>query len=970
LHRTFPVVAGVAVVLLGCARPMLAQTNPSAPESTAAAAPRPEETAADALMKGGKPREAVRELERAANAYRRAADGLAVARVTLKRSQAKTSLGDLEGAARDAELARRDSAGDPGLLLQALTQIARVATDRSDFARADAALREALPIAERTGDARTQATVLRTLAILEDRRGLQRQALEHHQQAVQAADRSGDAALRVLTRGTTSGTLLGLSRYDEALATAQDEYDIAARAGVPALRAAALFDLAQTNAHVWNLDRAAVLWADAITAYREAGNLRSAALALKQSVETWFALGDFDRAASDGEQAVEQLRQTGHTQYVAETAARVALSEVRRGRVADARRWADRARTDLASAPESRHLFVHNDLGIVESELGDLAKARADFARVRDVALAVGNVEYEWRAQWGEGRVALRDRPADAVAPLERAIASIERLRQTIPAASLRASFMINRVGPYETLVEAHMATSSASTDDGARRALEVAERAKSRALADLLAEGRAATTDPDLTAIRDEEIAFGRRFSAVQRRAATAPGPAARQAALHELQDLEREYETLVVRIRRDNPAYASLAHPRALSAAEISATLAADEAFVEFVMTDKQGFAWVARRDSVHGYRIPGAKSLDPQVRLLTALVNARDVRATERLGARLHDTLLGPARATLEGVRRLIVVPDGVLQRLPFALLRSNDRWLLETHTLTLAPSATILHDLRQSRRARAPEPLLALAVPEASAGQAAIFDDGVGALGALAHAADEVRHASRLVGAAPESVRIGPAATEAVLKSAEAAQYRIVHFAAHAIADEIVPRRSSILLASGGEDDGLLQASEIANLSLQADLVVLAACRSNVGRLVRAEGLLSLSRAFMHAGARAVVATPWEIPDRDTAWLMRRFYSAIGEGLPPDEALRRAQLDALDSRGSRAAPATWAAFVVFGDARTPILDAPVRAGWWTWAVVLIIGAALAGALATRARLRARRTHASPHPEAGGR
>lgn len=91
-----------------------------------------------------------------------------------------------------------------------------MATDRSDFTRADAALRQALPISERAGNSRTHVTVLRTLAILEDRRGLQREALEHHLQAVHAADRSGDAALRARTRGTLSGTLLGLSRYDEA----------------------------------------------------------------------------------------------------------------------------------------------------------------------------------------------------------------------------------------------------------------------------------------------------------------------------------------------------------------------------------------------------------------------------------------------------------------------------------------------------------------------------------------------------------------------------------------------------------------------------------------------------------------------------------------------------------------------------------------------------------------------------------
>jgi CHAT domain-containing protein len=836
--RTLPLAASLALMLLPSGPALHAQPAPSEQESRVPSMPRPEEIAADRLLESGKPREALVDLERAADAYRRAGHRAALARVTLKASRARSAIGDLERAARDAEQARQLGAGDPVLRLQALTQVARVATDRSDFARADAALREALPIAERSGDTRTQATVLRTLAILEDRRGLQREALEHHLQAVSAADRSGDATLRVRTRGTASGTLLGLSRYDEALATAQDSYDIAQHAGVPALRAGALFDLAQTNAHVWNLDRAAELWAAAIGAYRETGNLAVVALALKQSVETWFALGEFERAAADGEKAVDLLRQTGQTQYVAETAARVALSEMRRGRAAEARMWADRARADLASAPESRHLFVHNDLGIVESEIGDLARSRADFARVRDVARRVGSVEYEWRAQWGEGRAALRDTPSNAIAPLERAVASIERLRQTIPEAGLRASFMINRVGPYETLVEAHMATSSAPTDEGVRRALEVAERARSRALADLLAEARARMTDPRLAAIRDEESAFGRRFSAVQQRIASTTDSAARAAALRDLQDLERDYETLVVRIRRDNPAYASLAHPRALTAAEIAAALEPDEALIELMTTEKQGFAWIVRRNSIHGHRIPGTPTLDRQVRLLTALLTARNDRATEQLGAQLYATLLGPGESSLRDARRLIIVADGVLQRLPFALLRSNDRWLVETHTIAMAPSATILQFLRQSR-ARASKPLLALAVPDALPGHAAIFDEGVRAPGALTHATGEVRYAAQVVGAAPESARTGSAATEAALKSPEAGQYRIVHFAAHAIADEVVPRRSAILLTPGGEDDGLLQVSEIANLSLNADLVVLAACHSNVGRLVRGE-----------------------------------------------------------------------------------------------------------------------------------
>jgi CHAT domain-containing protein len=948
-----------------------AQSTDRAPTPGPSSVLRPEEIAADELLAGSQPREALAQLARADAAYRRAGDRLARARVALKRSRSHLVLGELAAAARAADEARAGAKSDPQLYIQAATLLARVDIDGSHFERAEEVLREAMPIVERAEDARLEANLFRAFAVLENRRGEQRKALEYYNRAATAADRSNDAPARVAARADMTEALLGLSRYDAALASSQEGFEIAERAGGKGLRARALFALAQANAHVWNLDRSAELWAATNEAYRAVGELRSAALALKQGVETWFALGDFDRAAADGAAAVDELRATGQLQYLAETTARLALSEVRRGRMEEARVWADRARADLPNAPVSRHLFVHNDLGIVEAELGELARARADFARVLEVAQRIGNIEYEWRAHWGFGRTALRDKPVEAIAPLERAIASVERLRQTIPEAGLRAAFMINRVGPYETLVEAHMATSSNPRDEGVRRAFEIAERARSRALADLLAEARAQMTDARLAAVREEETSFGLRFSAVQKRIAGATEPAARAAALEELQELERHYETLVVRIRRDNPSYAALAYPRALSLGEITSALARDEALVEFLMTDKQGFAWIVRRDSVRGYRVPGGKSLDPQIRLLTALLAARDDRAIEQLGAQLYATLLAPGEEALRGVRRITIVPDGVLQRLPFSLLRSNERWLIETHTVTLAPSATILQFLRQPRAARAPEPLLALAAPVADPGHAALFDRGVGDFRDLAHATEEVADARRIVGTGPDSARVGSEASESTLKGSDASRYRILHFAAHAIADEVVPRRSAILLASDGQDDGLLQVSEIANLSLNADLVVLAACRSHVGRLVRGEGLLSLSRAFMHAGARAVVATAWSVSDRETAWLMRRFYAALRDGAAPDEALRRAQLEALGSRGAHSAANVWAAFVVLGDAGSPILEASHRSRFLTRTFAASIAAlAMAGGVVMTIRWRARRRSGSLHAEAGRR
>jgi CHAT domain-containing protein len=571
------------------------------------------------------------------------------------------------------------------------------------------------------------------------------------------------------------------------------------------------------------------------------------------------------------------------------------------------------------------------------------------------VARGIGNVEYDWRSEWGLGRTMTGEKNwAGAIAALERAIGMVERLRQTIPEASMRATFMTNRVGPYETLVDATMASSIAPDDGPARAALHVAERARSRALADLMAEARARVSDPRLQIVRRDEIAFGERFSSAGRRVSSADA-ATRAAGLEELKALENDYESFVVKIRRENSGYAALAHPRALEGNEISSLLAPDEALIEFLITDKRGFAWVVRHDSIRAYPVPGQNEIAPQVRFLQALVAADDRAAIEQLGAQLYDHLIKPADPALRGVRRLVIVPDGALQRLPFALLRHGNRWLVERYVLTLTPSATVLGQLRGSPNNRGARPFLGLAAPDAAPGHAAMFDIAPQEFATLTDAAREIREAAGLVGDRASPAYAGTAATEAAMKSPDVSSYRIVHLAAHAVVDEIVPRRSAVLLKPDGSDDGLLQVSEIANLSLSADLVVLAACRSNVGRLVRGEGLLSLSRAFMHAGARAIVATAWQVGDRETASLMNLFYRGIAAGLAPDEALQRAQRRALAGGGAAAAPGHWAAFLIVGDARTPIV-VPRRGSRSIWTLGLYVAAVFAvGAVAIEVRRR---------------
>ena len=157
--------------------------------------------------------------------------------------------------------------------------------------------------------------------------------------------------------------------------------------------------------------------------------------------------------------------------------------------------------------------------------------------------------------------------------------------------------------------------------------------------------------------------------------------------------------------------------------------------------------------------------------------------------------------------------------------------------------------------------------------------------------------------------------------------EARNYRFLHLATHGLVDDQLPMSSGLLLSADDGEDGLLQAHEVLGLELEADLVTLSACRSGRGRLQRGEGVVGLSRAFLTAGASAVVVSQWDIDDRSTPQLMEHFYRYVAAGLPAPEALVKARRHLFGQQGTTrlvlrerpvayAHPRFWASFVLSG------------------------------------------------------
>jgi tetratricopeptide (TPR) repeat protein len=329
------------------------------------------------------------------------------------------------------------------------------------------------------------------------------------------------------------------------------------------------------------------------------------------------------------------------------------------------------------------------------------------------------------------------------------------------------------------------------------------------------------------------------------------------------------------------------------------------------------------VVTRDTVRGYVLPPVDSIAPMATRVAALLETGSAAAVPArlLGrALLDDALAGlPAR-----INRLILVPDDLLHRIPFDALRlANGSQVVERFAVSRAPSAALAASSSGAWSTGAePAPLLAIGDPRFAEEKSAqgnpdteLFREAFDATGGLERLKASGEEAEAVARFSPRAVlRERDEASEAYLKHTALTGFRVLHFATHALVDGTAANRSALALSPGGGEDGFVGPAELAGLRLDADLVVLSACRTAGGVVVGGEGVQGLTAPLLAAGARAVLATLWRVPDRPTGRFIESFYRQLAAGLTAGDALRAAKLRAI-AQGE--APVVWAAFTLVGD-----------------------------------------------------
>lgn len=602
----------------------------------------------------------------------------------------------------------------------------------------------------------------------------------------------------------------------------------------------------------------------------------------------------------------------------------------------------------IYQAAGNRHAeaVTWNDLGAAYRYMEQPRRAADCYQQALRLARATGYRSSEAEARLGVGMVA-RDRgnPRVALAEGEAALRIVEDLRSEASRPDWRTSYLALNVDYYEFLVEVLMQLHGMQPGRGFDvRALQVSEQKRARGLLDSLAARHESPIDsravaPGLLAERQRLTSqIAAKDLALRMPGGTGASPAD-ERQLQALWERLREVEAL---IRSAVPAARiSSGAPPPRQLAELQRDLLGDNTLLlEYSFGPAKSFLWAATRDAVASFELPGSDRLEPLVRAayssLSRSPQPEEQDAAAKQAAELSRILLGQVAERL-GDRRLLIVADGALQYIPFAALpdpRGGAEPLVLRHEISYAPSLAVLGELRARQQTRfspgrflaiVADPVfgdkderahpLAVSMPE--------LDPLLARLARLPYAQEEAKEIAALAGGQGVFQAFGFDANRELVRGGRLRNYQIVHFATHGIQRADRPELSALALSQldrgGRTRDGWLRAHEIADLDLPADLVVLSACRTALGKEQGGEGLVGLPQSFLSAGARRVVVSLWDVGDRSTAALMTHFYRGLlVEKLAPVAALCAAQR-AMWRDARWRAPCYWAGFELVGDWR---------------------------------------------------
>jgi tetratricopeptide (TPR) repeat protein len=802
----------------------------------------------------------------------------------------------------------RGQVGDESGKATTLNNIGKVYDDLGEKQKALDYYNSSLPIRRRVRDRSGEAATLNNIGSLYGSLGEKRKALEYYNQALAIMQEVRDRSREAATLNNIGGVYDDLGEKQQALYYYNKALPIRRQVGDRSGEATTLSNIGSVYVSLGGRQQALDYYNQALPIMRQVGDRFAEAATLNNIGSVYILLGDSQKALDYFNQALPIRRRAGDRGGEAVTL--MNLSHVFR----------DRDQLDKAST------FAEQSLEISEG----IRKAVAGHDSRSSYTASIED-DYEYYVDLLMMMHKQRPTAGFSTAALQRS--ELARARTLLDLLIDSRADIRNGVAPDLLARERSLQQQLAAKE---QRRIELASKAGSEA---------------ELAGL---------------------------EALDKELRQAYSEYEDVQAEIRTRSPKYASLTQPRPLNAKQIQeSVLDADTLLLEYSLGTERSYLWVVSTKAITSYELPKRREIDDLAEdfIRAASRGGQNPRGGPRVNdeadyrgyaVRLSRMLLGKA-APLLGNKRLLIVAAGALEYVPFAAL--PDPALLENesigdstvpligaHEIVTAPSASVVGELRSELKDRAPatKAMAILADPVFRAddprvtrpGKHAVATAKTEAPGANLQRLLLERVASlwllrgnvftRLAGTREEADQITSLlardqytkyldfdASKPTASGPSLAGVRYIHFATHGVLDAEHPDLTGLVLstvdAQGNPVDWFLPARDVYNLKLRAEMVALSACETALGKQIRGEGLVGLTRGFMYAGAPRVIASLWEVDDTATAELMTRLYTGIlKEGKRPAQALREAQL-AMWKQKKYQAPYYWAAFELQGEWR---------------------------------------------------
>jgi len=499
----------------------------------------------------------------------------------------------------------------------------------------------------------------------------------------------------------------------------------------------------------------------------------------------------------------------------------------------------------------------------------------------------------------------------------QEAIGALNALLAKFNSAHARA-FIISRMSD---LYADYYSVSLMKLKDPAK-AFAILEQARGRSISDSLRGRMTFPVLPKAPEKQDSFVLFEKALADFQKRLWLKQDPPDFRSVLSEIFDLEQHLGS-----SRDAGRHAVEGQIFApIPVTEIQEVLYPGEVILEYVLQEPHSTCLAIGRDNIHGITLASRSVIEEAVKNYREEI--RQGRMGTEIARRLYALLLAPV-GDLTQKLRITIVPDGLLHLLPFETLSIQPgRLLIETHMIDYSPAATVTFLLRKNSVARTRRSWF-LGVGDARYPSldesGSVFFANTPHPARLPGSRAEISAIEKALDGVSDTVTLlGENVSESAVKSSNLEDFDILHFAVHGTSDVDFPARSALLFGPESEsDDDIFQAWEISRLRLRADLVVMSACDTAVGKVLDQEGISNLVHSFLLAGARSVVASIWPADDRSSADLMTRFYSFLAQGMDKGSALRQAKLDFIKKYQDKAVPIYWAGFVMIGDSSDSIL-----------------------------------------------